>query len=42
MNIFLTNHEQHTLIRRFDPNVEGQINMEDFYNTIVMIVNRRR
>jgi hypothetical protein len=34
MEIYLTNHEEHTLIRRFDPTGEGLISLEDFYNSL--------
>jgi len=34
MEIYLTNHEEHTLIRRFDPSGEGLISLEDFYNSL--------
>lgn len=34
MNIFVTNHEEHTLMRRFDKNQDGVISMEEFYNTL--------
>ncbi len=34
MNIFVTNHEEHTLMRRFDKNGDGVISMEEFYNTL--------
>jgi Ca2+-binding EF-hand superfamily protein len=34
MDIFLTNHEEHTLMRRFDHNNDGVISLEEFYNTL--------
>lgn len=34
MNIFLSNHEEHTLLRRFDTNGDNKISMEEFYNCI--------
>ena len=34
MNIFVTKHEEHTLLRRFDQNGDGKISMEEFYNTL--------
>jgi len=30
----VTNHEEHTLMRRFDQNKDGVISMEEFYNTL--------
>lgn len=30
----MSNHEEHTLMRRFDHNKDGQISMEEFYNTL--------
>ena len=37
MNIFVSNHEEHTLMRRFDHNKDGVISMEEFYNTLVAV-----
>jgi hypothetical protein len=34
LNIFLNEHELNTLIRVFDHNNDGQISMEEFYNTL--------
>ena len=34
MNITITNHEQHSLMKVFDHNNDGQISMEEFYNTL--------
>jgi Ca2+-binding EF-hand superfamily protein len=34
MNITITNHEQHALMKVFDHNNDGQISMEEFYNTL--------
>jgi len=34
MNINVTNHEQHAMMRRFDANGDGKISMEEFYNTL--------
>ena len=34
LNIFVTNHEQHTLLRKFDVNGDGKVSMEEFYNTL--------
>jgi Ca2+-binding EF-hand superfamily protein len=34
MNINITNHEQHALMKVFDHNGDGQISMEEFYNTL--------
>ena len=32
MNIFLSQHEEHALLRRFDLNGDGKVSMEEFYN----------
>lgn len=37
MNIFLTDHEVHTLVRRFDHNGDGKISIEEFYNTLASV-----
>jgi hypothetical protein len=34
LNITITNHEQHALMKVFDHNNDGQISMEEFYNTL--------
>jgi len=34
LNIFVTDHEEHTLMRKFDRNNDGVISMEEFYNTL--------
>jgi len=34
LNIFLTKHEEHSLLRRFDTNGDGRVSMEEFYNTL--------
>jgi Ca2+-binding EF-hand superfamily protein len=34
MNIFLSKHEEHTVLRRFDVANDGKISMEEFYNTL--------
>jgi len=34
MNITITNHEQHALMKVFDHNNDGRISMEEFYNTL--------
>jgi Ca2+-binding EF-hand superfamily protein len=34
MNIFITKHEEHALLRRFDTNGDGKVSMEEFYNTL--------
>jgi len=36
LNIFVTDHEEHALMRRFDHNGDGKISMEEFYNTLAM------
>lgn len=34
MDIYLSNHEEHTLMRRFDHNGDGVISLEEIYNTL--------
>jgi Ca2+-binding EF-hand superfamily protein len=34
MDIYLSSHEEHTLMRRFDHNGDGVISLEEFYNTL--------
>lgn len=34
LNIHVTDHEEHVLMRRFDHNGDGRITMEEFYNTL--------
>jgi len=34
MDIFLSHHEEHTLMRRFDTNGDGVVSLEEFYNTL--------
>jgi len=34
LNIFVSKHEEHSLMRRFDQNGDGKISMEEFYNTL--------
>jgi len=34
LNIFITKHEEHALLRRFDTNGDGKVSMEEFYNTL--------
>jgi Ca2+-binding EF-hand superfamily protein len=41
MNIFVTNHEEHTLMRRFDKNGDGVISMEEFYNTLADVFDKQ-
>jgi len=32
--VFVSKHEEHSLLRRFDGNGDGKISMEEFYNTL--------
>jgi len=34
LNIFVTDHEEHALMRHFDHDKDGKISMEEFYNTL--------
>ena len=34
LEIFCSKHEEHALLRRFDTNNEGKVNMEEFYNCL--------
>lgn len=34
MNIFISKHEAHSLLRTFDKNGDGKVSMEDFYNAL--------
>lgn len=34
LDIYLSAHEEHTLMRRFDQNGDGVISLEEFYNTL--------
>lgn len=34
LNIHVSDHEEHVLMRRFDHNQDGKISMEEFYNTL--------
>jgi len=40
MNIFVSNHEEHTLMRRFDKNGDNVISMEEFYNTLAEVFDK--
>ena len=31
LNIFMTKHEEHALLRKFDVNGDGKVSMEEFY-----------
>jgi len=39
MDIYLSSHEEHTLMRRFDHNGDGVISVEEFYNTLASIAD---
>jgi len=41
MNIFVSNHEEHTLMRRFDKNGDNVISMEEFYNTLAEVFDTK-
>lgn len=34
LGIFVSRHEEHAIMRRFDVNGDGKISMEEFYNTL--------
>ena len=34
LNIFLSRHEEHSILRRFDTNQDSKISMEEFYNVL--------
>jgi len=34
LNVFLTKHEEHCLLRKFDMNGDGKVSMEEFYNCL--------
>lgn len=34
IGVYLTDMEEHTVIRKFDPHRSGKINMEEFYNAL--------
>jgi len=38
LNIYLTSHEQHLVVRKFDVEKTGQLSMEDFYNQLAVSV----
>lgn len=40
LEIFVTNAEEHTLMRRFDKNGDGVISMEEFYNTLAEVFSQ--
>lgn len=40
LNIFLTDHEVNTLLRVFDHNKDGQISIEEFYNTLSTVFKK--
>ena len=40
LEIYVTNAEEHTLMRRFDKNGDGVISMEEFYNTLADVFSQ--
>lgn len=34
LGVYLTDHEEHIIIRKFDPTLTGKISMEEFYNCL--------
>ena len=34
LSIYITKHEEHALLRRFDTNGDGKVSMEEFYNCL--------
>ena len=37
LNVFVSKHEEHSLLRRFDANGDGKVSMEEFYNTLAAL-----
>ena len=34
LNVFISKHEEHCLLRKFDTNGDGKVSMEEFYNCL--------